>query len=186
MNKICISIFLILIWGSFIKSGFSQIDHTTLSPPEVISLPDSLGSNTFNIDIDNDNTDDFYFSVELFETFDLSPHGVQSYRAELYSYNQNDVNVGPFDSGESISSSLDYIDFDFFHGYAPEWGGYIGNWAIDQIPSSTAKYIAVELEKSGSKYYGWIKVKTDGKSITVLSYAIRSKANQSIDAGAIK
>jgi hypothetical protein len=170
--------FICLTWSSL-----AQIDSTVFNPPIVVSIPDSCGSNTYRFDLNNDSIYDYYLEVELFTTMENSPHKIESHRSKIYSYGINKVNAGPFYSGDQISSQLEYLDYSIFFGWIPEFGGFVGNWAIQKIEPENSAFIGLELEKDGSYYYGWIELKTDGRFIEILGYALQLNASLPINAG---
>jgi hypothetical protein len=170
-----------IIWLSL--SGQAQIDHTVFDPPVVISIPDSCGSTKYDLDLNNDSSYDFYLEVELFNTIETSPRLIRSHRSNIFGYGSNKINPGPFTAGDPISSSLNYLEWSAFYGWVPEYGGFIGNWAIQKIKPENSAYIGLKLEKNGLYYYGWIELKTDGRFIEILSYAVETSASVPIDAG---
>ena len=49
--------------------------------------------------------------------------------------------------------------------------GYLGYWPSQISIVDEFAYIGLEFNYNGGTYYGWIKLKTDGKSFTIQSYA---------------
>lgn len=166
-------------------SAFAQIDHTILNPEVTVTIPDSIGTNFYYLDLDNNGTTDFNLEVKLFFTSEFSPRSVKSYSSDISGLVSNKINVGPFLYGEIISDSIEDYNKDLISGWIPEYGGKLGSWPHTLTSSENIAYVGLKLDKNGSTYFGWLKLKTDGKSITIYSYAINTSPNQSITAGQI-
>ena len=182
MRKTIFLFYLALISLVYLPT-YAQISSTTLNPEINIKIPGSTGTNYYNLDLDNNGSVDYKFSVRYFTTSEFSHRDVPSYSATITGIDQNKVCAGPFQLNDSISASENYFTKDNIYSYIPESGGRSGAWAYSLSSSDDIAYVGLKLDKNGSTYYGWVRLKSNGKTITIYSYAVNTSPNIHISAG---
>ena len=182
MRKTIFLFYLALISLVYLPT-YAQISSTTLNPEINIKIPGSTGTNYYNLDLDNNGSVDYKFSVRYFTTSEFSHRDVPSYSATITGIDQNKVCAGPFQLNDSISVSANYFTKDNIYSYIPESGGRSGAWAYSLSSSDDIAYVGLKLDKNGSTYYGWVRLKSNGKTITIYSYAVNTSPNIHISAG---
>jgi len=171
-----------LFWIIMI-SAFAQIDHTILNPEVTVTIPDSIGTNYYNLDLNDDGNDDYKIGARSEFTIEFSHKHFDFFYVFVESIDQNKFNAGPFWDGDTISSSLHFVKTNWIYGYGPEYGGYIGSWPSSVASVETYAFIGLEFNHNNETHFGWVRLKTDGKSFTVESFAWNESANQPINAG---
>jgi len=170
------------LWGILLPI-YSQIESTVLSPPDSITLPDTTDVKYYYLDIDDNDTTDFYLEVIRFTTSENTPRDVESYSCNVYSLDNNRINSGPYELNDTISSSIQYHETDLLYGWIPEYGGSVGSWSYHLSSPDDVAYIGLKLVKPTGTYYGWLKLKANYNCFTVYSYALNETLGQMIKAG---
>lgn len=176
-------LFFLALFSLLYQQTYAQITSVTLDPEVIIKKPDSTGTNFYSLDLDNNGSVDFKLSVRSFTTSEFSHMDVPSYSATITGLDLNKACVGPFQLNDSISGLANYFTKDAIYSYIPESGGRLGAWAYSLTPSDDIAYIGLKLNKNGSTYYGWVRLKSNGKTITIYSYAVNTSPNIHISAG---
>lgn len=164
-------------------SIYSQVDYTVLNPEVTITMPDSIGTNYYDLDLNNDGTIDFKIGAKFTFTNEFTRSHFDFYYVFVESENSNRFNAGPFEDSDIISSSLNFVKTNWIYGFGHELGGYIGSWPSSIASVETYAYLSLEFIHNNNSHFGWVRLKTDGKSFTVQSFAWNQSANQPINAG---
>lgn len=164
--------------------GKSQVNFTLNEPAVTVKMTDSIGTNFLDLDIDNNNIIDFRIGVEH-KTSNIYTHERFIYTfSYLDSQGDNGFYCEPLVYGQEISDSLIFLKYNFIYGYAKEYGGDLGAWATAEPPVvDSYAYLGLKLIKNEQIYYGWLQLKTNGKSVTIHSYGYNTNSDQSIEAG---
>lgn len=181
--KKTLPIVILVIYNFVHLQSFSQIDFTSLDPEVTLELPDSIGINYLSLDVDNNGEVDFKFGVRYFTTMETTPREIPSYNSEIVSVDSNALSPGPFSQGDSISSSLRFYPYEEIYCWIPEFGGRLGSWAHQLSSPDDISFIGLKLVKNNREYYGWAKIRTNGRSLNIYSYAINTIPDQFILAG---
>ncbi|MCX6256858.1 MAG: hypothetical protein NTW49_03010 [Bacteroidia bacterium] len=173
--------FIIFICWSVSKMN-AQIVYTDIDPDTTITAP--VGSwGTFDIDIDNDGTNDFLLNHD-------NSTMVSDYRIiEMTSdHTGAEVLCDTFSIYSPLALNyLDTINSGQFCWYFPDgWmiplndNGTAGHWI-----GITDKYLAIRIKLAGLWHYGWIRldVPADAGNYTVKDYAYNNNPGQAILAG---
>jgi len=165
----------------------AQIVYTDIIPDSTVTTDSAY----YDLDLNNDGTFDFRFNLTLY------PGGTSS--SALPSFNK--VGVTPLNSnliagsatgayiyplamnaGDTVQASLTF-NMGSSQSMGSYWGGTApyGNWL-----GVNDKYIGLQLDVSGSIYYGWARldVSATGNAFTIKDYAYMNAVNQPIVAGA--
>jgi len=168
-------------------SGNAQILYTDVNPDRVLTgTLGTFNSDTMNIDLNNDGTEDFWLEV-LNGTSSASSYTMRGVRAYPLSNNRvmlsggysaffpevlnSGTPIGPANNWNSVMPWL----------YLYNSGGF-GNW-----PGKTDNYLGVRIIVSTDTLYGWMRLGLDATSnnLTIKGYAIEDTPNKSIEAGQI-
>jgi hypothetical protein len=161
----------------------AQIDYTDLSPDITIYVPDTIGCNSYLIDLNNDETEDLRIQCRSFYTHELTREPVMSFGIFVDTLGLNRIEAGPYWEGDTIKSSDSYWRSAMLLAWVPELGGWNGDWYLSvQDPDSFA-YSGLKFYLNGQIFYGWIRLKTNGKEVTIDRFAWNETPNQFIIAG---
>lgn len=164
---------------------FGQIDLTELNPPLSIQLPENPGSDTLNIDIDNDGNIDLTFGVRYYFTNTMSKESFIFYYSFYKCNSDLLISAKPLYQGDSVNNELLFVNFDFISGYSKEFGGSQGLWASNDPPVDYPAFLGFRFSDSGNNHFGWLKIQTNGKALTLYNYGLNPVPNQPITAGQI-
>jgi hypothetical protein len=169
----------------FFSAANAQIVYTDINPDSRIVAPYIInGTNSahYNLDLDNDGTVDFTFSVYFSRN---SRSGETSYFVRIGSGSGNQVAnnnsyVSALDSLAVIDSSLQKWSGNASLTLAQ---GSKGNWE-----NGDTAYVPLKLSKGGNVYYGWIRLCNViagpfGAGMTAMDYAYNSVPDHPILAG---
>jgi hypothetical protein len=177
-------ILLLLVFITTNISVKAQFMCTDINPDSVITKS-TAGTYTWNIDINNDNTPDFQYSLVL-----SGPNfGFLNFQSGVASMSQNYVlttssgSIAVLNAGAPVAATstswhpMNASNPNFFLMAA---GPPQGLWA-----GQTDKYVGVAVAVSTNTFFGWIKMSTSGTiaSYTVKEYGFNSVAGASIAAG---
>lgn len=138
--------------------------------------------NYYYLDLNDDDTTDFKIGARFF-LHDDGPHPpYEGYIVTIISIDQNGINIGPIDENSTIDSNLSFEQMDNIYGTIQGMGN-VGIWPYLLDNPQTYGYIALKLVAEGNTYYGWVKMKTDGRSFTIDSYAYNTTPGHPISAG---
>ena len=157
---------------------FTDINDST------INLPDTLDVlNLYELDLDQNGSVDFIITTRLFNSYEGRDAPYIAEAIEVQGTNDNEVSIGPFYNNDSIDSSNYFQIIASIIGHIPGEGN-VGQWEhLTQINDDA--FVGLSLSKNGQNYYGWLKLRTDGKSVTIESYAFNTSPNAMILAGQI-
>ncbi len=127
MRKIIVLISLIIL-GVINIPCYSQISYTVINPQVTVTMPDSIGVNYYNMDLNNDGSVDFRIGDRYKITMEYSSNFFDFYYVFIESLNENKINVGPYFDDDTISSSLNFHKTNWIYGYGREYGGFVGSW----------------------------------------------------------
>jgi hypothetical protein len=125
--------------------------------------PNTLHTNSYNIDIDNDGYEEYYI-------------GVDNLNFTCYSMPAN-FSGNCYGGG----SSLIYFNLNQPVSSSTNWDCDEEGVIIDT--ENSYKYIGIKFSTSGQVYYGWIRLKTQNASFIIDSWAYNSSPGESINAG---
>lgn len=182
MSKTTFLFYLVLI-SLVYHSAYAQISATILDPGITITLPTTIGENYFNLDLNNDGSDDFRIGAKYSYTMENSQDYFDFNYVFIESLNENKINVGPYFDTDTISSFIKFHKTNWIYGYGEEYGGHIGSWPSSVESPDTFACIALQFIQNNNIFYGWVKLKTDGKAFTVIGYGWNQSPNQPIFAG---
>jgi hypothetical protein len=179
MNK---TIFLLLFSMGIVgimNHTYSQIEYTSLNPQVIQNCPNTVGTNYYSLDLNDDNIPDYKIGAKYFETNE-GPHPPDdAYEVFIYGTNDNTLSIGPFNENDSINGSLNFYKSDAIIGYIPPYE-YMGAWNESSDDISNFYYIGLRIKKKGQSYYGWLYIKASPRSFTIRSYAYNKTAGQAI------
>ncbi len=146
-----------------------------------IVCPDTIeGTNYYELDINNDDIIDFRIGASFSLTNEFSSSVFDCHFTFIHSLDQNRIYTFPLFDGDTITSTLNFAKKDVLYGYAVEHDGYLGYWPSRISSVDEYAYIGLEFNFNSDIYYGWLKLKTDGRSATIESYALNQAAYQPI------
>lgn len=153
---------------------YVQNVDTTINNPQPVE-----GINYFLLDINDDDIIDYKIGARYF----LSHEGIHSpydaFEVFVWGESNNTVSAGPYQLDDSIDSTLYYERSDVLVGRLPEYG-IIGAWAVSQDFIDSYLFVGLRVEINSQFHYGWLEIKTDGLSFTLMSYAFNDQADQPI------
>jgi hypothetical protein len=161
----------------------AQIDYTDLSPEVIIYVPDTIGSNSYLIDLNNDEIDDFRIQCKRFYTHEKAREKILSYCTYIDSLSINRISTKILLEGDTVNAETNFGKFIRILGWVPEAGGWNGIW--DELNVDTFQYLGLEFHKNSVIHYGWIKIKTNGRKIIIDGFAWNEVPNQLIIIGQI-
>jgi hypothetical protein len=180
-SKLIILLNLILLLSSL--NVYSQIISGNFNPDVIITLPDSIGENYYLLDINNDNSMDYKIACRSFYTMKTSYKQFYNYGSAIDSIGNSRVNTGPYFNGDTINNDSYFRKSGYLYGLFPESLGLIGSWYLTVPDTDTFAYVGLKIFINSQSYFGWLKIKTDGKEITLDSYAWNQTPGQYIIAG---
>lgn len=154
-----------IIAGDNSSSGIIYVD---IVPDENISAPGPNSYENFNIDIDNDGTDDIRFSASWGQSMGMFEESTKCYainEANISCYCQNNSWVD-CKTWMSIIDSLSCWDN----------GGILKKYHSDPWSTYTEGifnngYIGFRINMNSQVCYGWIKASATSSSVTIYEYA---------------
>lgn len=173
-------IFISLILISF--QGITSINVTQVDT--TVNCPTEVGEHYYNLDINNDGIVDYTlvarnYYPDVISHYDTIYAWVVMYKGPAL----NGINTGPFDNSQTIDDGLDYASSNVIYGIEPGLGS-LGQWPGSLPSTEDYAYMGCKFEDaSGNVYYGWVQLKTNGKSFTVLNFAYNTSPNAPITAG---
>jgi hypothetical protein len=168
-------------------NSYSQILSGSFDPDINIQLPcDTIGENYYLFDLNNDNTMDFKLACRSFYTQKTSYKQFYNYGAAIDSIGNSRVNTGPYFYGDTIAENIYFRKSGYLYGLFPESLGLIGSWYLTVPDTDTFAFVGLKILVNGQSHYGWLKIRTDGKEITLDSYAWNQIPGQYIIAGQIQ
>ncbi len=181
-KKLSITLFSLSLCFFLSLNSKAAINYVIVN--DSVVCPDTIeGTNYYELDLNGDDIVDFKIGARFELTFEFSAKTFDCHYTSVVSLNENRFCAGPLFDGDTISSSLNFVENDVLYGYAVEHGGYLGYWP-STIPSvDDFAFIGLEFDFNNETYFGWIKLKTDGQSVTIESFAWNQVANQPIFAG---
>jgi hypothetical protein len=165
------------------ENCFAQIVSFVYDPDIIINIPETEGENSYFLDINNDGNNDYKISCRRFYTMEQVHEPLLNYLAVIDSIGKNRVIGGPFSLADTININDYYYKSAFLYGLFAEMGGLMGNWYIAVPDTATFAFAGLKFYINNQPHYGWLRLKTDGKKITIDSYAWNSTPNQLIIAG---
>lgn len=156
---------------------YTDIQDTTIYVPDSASL-----SNSFAIDLNNDGADDFLIHAKYYLSWQGNHPPYDSYKISILSEGDNELSPGPVFEGQMIDNTLNYFSNFLLYGKEPHLG-FLGPWPSANPDTDQYAFIGTKTMINGNFFYGWIKVKIDLYSFTILGYAINDVANQTITTG---
>jgi len=174
--------FMLLVFQLFFTVGNAQIEYFNFSPDTIVSSPDSIGTNYYNIDLDIDGLVDFRIGAKHFFEYELTHDPLDSYLVIMDAPGVNRINTYPCLEGDTIHPTDSFSSSNWVFGILPEFGN-VGPWPsiINSIDSYA--YIGLEFHNGDTVNYGWVRMKTDGYSFTIDEYAWNQTQGQFIIAG---
>lgn len=173
-------LFLIYIIYSGVNA---QISFTDINPDTTIFHPDTVGgTNYYNLDLNNDGITDFKIGAEYSLSSEFTHRALENYLIKISTVIPNKVNVGPYFEGDTISPSANYLKSNWIYGIIAGQG-IIGAWPVDVNSVDIYAYIGLEFNLNNSEYYGWVRLKTNGYSFSIDSYAWNNIPGQLIIVG---
>ena len=164
--------------------GNAAIIYTDIVPDTTLSTDGSV----YNIDLNNDNIQDFSVSLDIDSAYQSA--GFQNVSGNNYVSSGGDVRV--LSAGITISSSIyssSYWGSDLGTGAYKDNLGFLGiNSSSTNGPwqgGQSNKFVGVRFDISGSTHFGWIRlsIPIGFGSVTVHDYAYESVAGVSIVTG---
>lgn len=165
------------------ESCFSQIVSFGYEPDIIINLPETEGENSYFLDINNDGNNDYKISCRMFYKMEQVHEPLINYLAVIDSIGANRVIGGPFWFADTIFENTFISKSALLYGLIHENGGLIGHWYLAVPDTETYAYTGLKFYINNQPHYGWLRLKTNGKRITIDSYAWNSTPNQLIIAG---
>ncbi len=182
--------------SAFLAAAVShaQVIYTDVDPDIVFDLG---VYEDFNLDMNADGIDDFYFRFHQWFTSDVT--------LEIYALNDNSfayytgahsafcpwgdemdtiLKVKAIDSGTVIGSGLTFTQQTAYLALSRN-GGICSDFYVTE-PFASESYIGVKLKIDSAEYFGWIRFITDiysGTTATLYDYALETKPGIAINAG---
>ncbi|MCT4639284.1 MAG: Ig-like domain-containing protein, partial [Bacteroidales bacterium] len=179
MNKFYLSIVFVLLLCA--GKVHAQIVFTDINPDVSSTMKEDPGwtSNIVPIDFNNDGTEDYNFRWDDWGT-DWFMHMTFAGNNEFI---LKGTATNPF-GGRYIQA----LDKDAVIDNSGNWGmsfpePFIGDANDPNFRGLGDKYVGVRFIVGGKKYYGWVLVSFEGKTLTVKEYAYNSVADSPINAG---
>lgn len=178
------AILLLIITFFCSKAIYAGIDYTNIADT-TIRMPNTINSiNYYYLDVNNDGNGDFKIGLKYFESWEgyHPPHN--SYIVSVSGIGPNQVNQGPFFANDTIQSNLSFEGYSGISGGVPGIGP-IGRWPYFNNDPNVFAYIGLKFTIDSEEHYGWVRIKTDGRSVTIGSYAYGTTKGEMIIAGQI-
>ena len=171
-----------LIWLLGLKAN-AQIEYTLLSPEvEVVCPSDTSGVNYYNLDLNQDSQIDFMIGAEHSYSDRSSLFILNEYMVFANSDSLSKVSTLAYNVGDTIGINNTYYNWDVMLSILPIMGN-VGQWPDNAIKDNTTAYIGLKFFHSNNFYYGWLKLKTNAKSFTIIGYAWNKSADEQIIVG---
>ena len=166
------------------ETVLSQIDYTDLIPDQKINIPDTVGINFYFLDLNSDGFIDYKFSCSRYYTSELSHEPETNLVIVICdSTSTNTINPGPFAEGDTIQPSPKFQTNVCLTGWMPAAGGVIGSWYDPLYEYDSFAYLGLAFSINQNIHYGWMRLKTDGFSVTIDDFAWNENTNEFIIAG---
>jgi hypothetical protein len=187
---------LLLVACFFSSNIFSQVIYTDIAPDTTIvfdSAHMSVGgwgyNNEFDIDMDNDGTNDFNLNIHVWLylgtmgdcEFDISPYGLNEAAVagtEVLQLNNGDLISN---NGNWLSDSSLRLVYRFFDSSGDMCNDKRGLWNLN----ASHQFIGVKFYKNQTAYFGWIQVSNHihpvaftGCEFTVEGYAYEASGGR--------
>lgn len=172
---------LLVLQLSYTESN-AQIEYYNISPDTLVSKPDTIGTNYYNIDLNSDGIVDFSIGAEYSQNNELTRVALDNYIVKINTDTLNRINAGPHFDGDTINQVLNFLNSNWIYCILPGQG-IIGPWPGIINSVDTYGYIGLEFHKDGNIHYGWVRLKTDGESFSIDSYAWNKTTGQLIVIG---
>ena len=187
------SVIITLFAAAFFNSASSQIIYTDIIPDR----SDSVNGNALFLDLNQDGRFDFSFLVNagydscacsggyfishdvssfFLSTVSVYPSSFFGKSVKVYLFNDSINSSAIWTDLKAVLTRTGYCSFDIC---APNT---IGRFVVHSDPQYEF-YVGLQIEINQIKYYGWLRVESDGKVITYKDYAYNSMPFQSILAG---
>lgn len=166
--------------------ALSTIIYTDVNPDVTMIGSDSTANQYYSLDLNNDDTTDFYIRVSFLRFYSIRARGVE--------INSFDVNGVICDSsrfplamnlGDKINSNSNWAANIANALRSLTGNNWEGNWT-----TTTDHYLGLKIRSGNNIYYGWVRLRVlvvQGKSsVKVKDYAYNSIPNKRILAGQMK
>lgn len=173
-----------------IVASYAQIKYTDLNPDSSYTITPSGvqgADSAIYLDLDADNTDDFYFKYEysfngVTVNWWLQIHctdtGNQAYWKSTSVSSLGNHYIKALQKGDSITKNV---------LFGKDLDPLLGDDVDDNLVSAGSKYIGIRFVSGGKTYYGWMLVEmvmnTSSGTMTVKSFAYNTTAGEGINAG---
>jgi len=179
-----IKLILVIFFFQYTIIGLKgQIQFTELSPDTTLAQPRTANSTIYyRIDINGDTITDYKIGIEFKQTYESVHEPLDNYTVFIISFDNRWVNVGPYFLGDTINQTSTFKKSNFIYGKDAIMG-FLGPWPKKNEDTDNFAYLGIKMDINGNNHYGWIKIKTNGHSFTLDSYAYNITPNQYIKAG---
>lgn len=173
---------MLLVLQLFYTASIAQIEYFNLSPETTVSNPDTIGTNYYNLDLNNDGNIDYMIGAEYSETNEFTRNALANYIVKINTDTLNKINPGPYFEGDTINQEEYFLKFSKIYCILAG-NRIIGAWPNVINSVDTYGYIGLEFHQNNNVYYGWVRLKTDGFSFSIDSYAWNKTTGQHIIIG---
>ncbi len=180
LTKGIVMISLIWLWG--LKAD-AQIEYTLLAPEVEVACPlDTSGVNYYNLDLNQDSHIDFMIGAEHSYSDRSSRNIFSEYMVFANSDSLSKVSTLAYNVGDTIGVNNTYSNWDVILSILPIMGN-VGHWPDSAIMHNTTAYIGLKFFDGNHYHYGWLKLKTNAKSFSIIGYAWNKSADEQIIVG---
>lgn len=172
-------LFSILFFLSFLhKSGIAEIYQVQVDT--IISCPISEdGTNYYLIDINGDEIMDFKVGATHYYSFCESRLPIDCYKIIFVGLDENLFDPGPYFMEDTISYACNFKARERISGQG--CGKQLsGVWAHEMTYWDQYAFIGLKFQVDNNFHYGWLRIKVDEKSLTIMSMAYNSIPNNPI------
>lgn len=161
----------------------AQINFTELLPDTTIVHSKVSGSTIYYaIDMNDDSLMDYRIGIKFHQSFESPHHAFDNFAVFIISKGGNCMNVGPYLTNDTIMQDDFFCKSGLLFTQDVYWGE-TGSWPYHLKNRDEFAFVGTRMLCDGEYHYGWIKLKTDGYSFTVDSYAYNNTPDQFIKAG---
>jgi len=176
--RMCLLIIVFIIYSDLnAQISFTDITDTTVFHPDTI-----VGTNYYNLDLNNDGVTDFRIGAEHSNTSEFTNRIYDNYLVIICTEIPNMINTGPYFEGDTIKASNIFRQSNLISGIM-DGNKISGDWPAEINSADTFAFIGLEFNHNNTVKYGWVRIKTDGYSFTIDKYALNETPGQLIIAG---
>ncbi len=163
-------------------SIIAQIETTNIPDTTILAPKTADSTYIYAIDLNGDTTIDYRIGIKYYQSYESTHQVFDNYNVFIFGSENNSVSVGPFLNNDTINQDAFFSKIDMVYTRNAHWG-IIGPWPHKIKTDNQWAYIGIKFLIGANTHYGWIRLKTDGYSFTIDSYAYNRTQNQQIKAG---